>query len=120
MPLASAGETIILNALLSGVYISLHIGNPGNSGANEVSGGSYARKAATFTKSGSNPTVAANDAVVQFNQATADWGNVTHFGIWSAASGGSLLGYNPVTTAKIIAIGDVARWDIGTLTVSAD
>lgn len=120
MPLASSGEVAVLNALLSGVYVSLHTGNPGNTGANEVAGGSYARKAATFTNTGNNPTVAANNAVIQFDQATADWGTIAHFGIWSAATGGSLLAYSPVTTPKTIGVGDVARWDTGTLTVSAD
>lgn len=120
MPLAAAGETRALNGLLNSVYVSLHTGNPGTSGANEVSGNGYARQSAAFTNSGSNPTVAANNGVIQFPQATGSWGTITHFGIWSAASGGSYLGGEAVDVSKAIGIGDVARWDVGTLTVEVN
>ena len=120
MPLASTGETTVLNALLAARFVSLHTADPGNTGANEVSGGAYARQAMTFANTGSNPTVAANTGVVQYPTATASWGTVTHFGIWSAVTGGTFLGYNTVTTPKAIGIDDIARWDIGKLTVTTD
>lgn len=120
MPLAAAGETRALNGLLNAVYVSLHTGDPGTAGSNEASGGGYARQSVSFINSGSNPTVAANGGVIQFPQASASWGTVTHFGIWSAATGGSYLGGEAVDESKAIGVGDVARWDVGTLTVSAD
>lgn len=120
MPMTSVGEATTLNALLDGVYLALNTGDPGNTGANEITASDYVRKAATFVNTGSNPTTAANDTVIQFPQAASDWGTITHFSLWSAETGGSCVAYGSVTTAKPIIIGDVARWDVGTLTVKAD
>lgn len=121
MPLASAGETTVLNSLLANRYVSLHTASPGDSGASEVSGGAYARQGpVSFSNTGNNPTVAANTAIIQYPTATAAWGTITHFGIWTAASGGSLLAQAAVTTPKSIDIDDIARWEVGKLTVSAD
>lgn len=120
MPLTSVGESTVLGALLATRYVSLHTADPGNTGLNEVAGGAYTRMAATFANTGSNPTVAANTTVLQYPTATASWGTITHFGLWSAASGGSFLGYNTVVTPKAIGVDDIARWDIGKLTVTSD
>lgn len=120
MPLATTGESTVLNALLAARFVSLHTANPGNTGASEVAGGAYARQAATFANAGNNPTVASNTGVVQYPTATAPWGTITHFGLWSAASGGSFLGYNSVVTPKTVDTDDIARWEIGKLTVTTD
>jgi hypothetical protein len=121
MPLSSSGESNVLASLLAARYVSLHTAAPGDTGINEVAGGAYARQGpVTFSNTGTNPTVAANTAVVQYPVATANWGTITHFGIWSAASGGTFLAWAVVTTPKSIDIDDIARWEIGKLTVSAD
>ena len=120
MPLSSAGEASVLNSFLAGRFVSLHTFDPGDAGGSEVVGGSYVRQPATFANTGANPTVAANTGLIQFPVATALWGTITHFGIWGAASGGSFLAYNSVVTPKIVDVDDVARWDVGKLTVSTD
>lgn len=121
MGLSVNGETTVLNALLAARFISLHTGDPGNTGANEVAGGAYARQGpVSFSNTGANPSTAANTALVQYPTATASWGTVTHFGIWSAASGGTFYGGASVVTPKVIDIDDIARWDIGKLTITAD
>ena len=120
MPLSTSGETTVLTALLASRFVSLHTASPGNTGASEVTGGAYARQSATFTQAGNNPTVASNSGIITYPTATASWGTVTHFGLWSAASGGTFYGYGTVTTPKAIDIDDIARWDIGQLTVSTD
>ena len=123
MPLAAGGETRALNGLLAApVFVSLHTANPGNTGASEIStsGTGYARQSATFTNSGNNPTTAANTGVVTYPEATSSWGTVTHFGLWTAATGGTFLGYSSLTAFKAIAAGDAARWNAGNLTVTAD
>ena len=38
-----------------------------------------------------NDGTTSNVAIIQFPAATADWGTVTHFGIWDAATAGNLL-----------------------------
>ena len=118
--LSSFGETTALNALLTSRFLSLHTGDPGNTGANEVVGGAYARQAVAFTNTGNNPTVAANSAVVQYPAATATWGVIGFFGVWTAASGGSFIGGWPVALSKTVEIDDIARWDVGKLKIGTD
>lgn len=120
MGLASAGETIVQTALLTGRYLSLHVGDPGDDGANEVAGGAYARQPVSFDLTGSNPNVASNNAIVQFPTATALWGTITHFGVWTAASGGSYLIGGPVSIPKTIDEDDIARWLVGSLLIEVD
>lgn len=120
MPLAAEGEARVLTGLLDTVFVSLHTGDPGTTGASEVTGGSYARESAAFTQTGDNPTTASNNGVIQFTQATALWGDVSHFGIWDAVSGGNFLAGAAVDVTKEVDVGDIARWEIGTLDVTAD
>ncbi len=121
MGLSNLGEAAVLAALMTGRYISLHTADPGNTGADEVSGGSYARVAqGTFGSAGSNPTTLSNSAAIDFPTATGSWGTVTHFGIWDAVSGGNFLGGYALTTPKLVADTDVARFQSGSLQVTAD
>ena len=118
MPLAAAGETTVMNSLLTGRYLSLHTAFPPSG---EVTGGGYERMPVTFAPTSSpDPTVYKNAALVQFDAATTSWGIIQYFGIWDALTGGSLLAYNAVSVAKPVEIDDVARWEIGTLVVDTD
>lgn len=69
-----------------GSWISLHTGSPGTTGANEATGGTptYARKQTTWSGGSS-------DGVTDGTEVTIDVpaGTYTHFGYWSAASGGT-------------------------------
>lgn len=120
MGLSSAGEVVGLNAILAGRFISLHTGDPGNTGANEVSatGTAYARQAASFGNSGGNPTSAKNLALIQFAAATASWGTITYFGVWDAVTSGNFLGFGAVTVPKTVSIDDVVRYLADTLEVT--
>lgn len=121
MGLSATGELTLLTTLMTGRYISLHTADPGNTGADEVSGGSYARKAqGAFGNAGSNPTTLSNSADIDFATATASWGTVTHFGIWDAVSGGNFLGGYALSASKLVGDTDVARFPSGSLQVTAD
>jgi len=122
MPLSSIGEGIVLDALLADVYVSLHTADPGNTGASEVGtvGTGYARQVATFNSTGNNPTVRANNAIIQFPIALTGWGEVTHVGIWDAISGGEFIAYAPLAVVKDIAIDDAPRYPVGALQIMAN
>lgn len=123
MGLSSNGEATVLAALLASRYVSLHTADPGNTGASEVStggGSGYARQAATFGSSGGNPTTYSNSVLIQFPIANTNWGTVTHFGLWSAASGGTFLGSAALSASKTINTDDIGRFPIGDLVVTAD
>lgn len=118
-------ENALLNATLrnttytspSAVYVGLFTSDPTDAGTGvEVTGGSYVRKTATFAAPSSG--TCATNADVQFDQATADWGLVTHFGIFDASSGGNLLYHGQLTSSKNIETGDVFKINSGNLTVT--
>jgi len=102
----------------SAVYVSLHTANPDEdaSGA-EVSGGGYVRQAGSFTVSGNTATT---DAAIEYPTATADYGTVTHVGIWDASTSGNMLAYAALTASKTISSGDVFRIPTGDLDITLD
>jgi len=116
-------ESAILTQYLitNAAYISLHTGSA-SGGLNEVSttATGYARQPIPFTLSGSEPTQAQNNALVQFPTAAAAWGTVSAIGIWDAVGVGNLLFYGDISTPKAIGIGDVARFDVNTVTIIAN
>ena len=102
---------------LTNLYVSLHTADPTDAGTGtEVSGGSYARTAVTMgaPTNGSGT----NSADVQFPQSTADWGTVTHIGIWDATTAGNMLFHTPLDTNKNITTGDVFKIAAGSLTIT--
>lgn len=122
MPFTTSTAQKIINMILRNttftqpttVYISLHTANPGDTGANEVSGGSYARKAITFAAPSGKSTS---------NNITLEWTNmpactVTHIGLWDAASAGTLWWTGQLTVSKTLQAGDAFRIDSGALTVT--
>lgn len=96
MSLTDAGEVLAMEAVyppLTTRYVGLFTTAPADDGTGgvEVSGGSYARVGAQFTVTDGDPTYAENDGDIDFPQATAGWGAVTHAGAWTAVSGGTLI-----------------------------
>ena len=118
-------ENGLLNAILRNtsytspttVYVGLYTSNPGedNSGT-EVSGGSYARKSATFGAPSNG--VCTNSAAVEFDQATASWGTISHVALLDAITSGNLLFYTDITTSKTIESGDIFKIAAGSLSVT--
>jgi hypothetical protein len=94
MPYSVAGKNLMLNALAPG-FSSLHDGDPGDNGANEISGGSpaYARKANTWN-SASGGTMD-NSNVPVFDVPAGK--TVKYVGFWSLVSGGVFYGSAAVT-----------------------
>jgi hypothetical protein len=82
----------------------------------EISGGAYTRKTVTFAAAASGSS--ATNATVTFDAASANWGTVTCVAIMDASTGGNVLFYGQVTTAKNIESGDTFQVSSGNLTVS--
>ena len=118
--LSPAGEGAVLTPLTTTAYVSLHTADPGTTGTSEVSGGAYARQGpVAFANAGNEPTVASNSAILTFPAATASWGTIGWFGIWTAATAGTFQGSGALTSAKPINSGDTARFLAGALTITA-
>jgi len=102
-------------------YVALYTVAPGEAGGGtEVSGGSYARTAVTFTVSGTAPTTASNSGAVEFPTATGSWGTIVAAGIFDASTSGNLLAYADLTTSKTVDSGDVLRFNTGEIDITLD
>lgn len=120
----------IFNGGTYNTYVALFLSDPTDAGVGtEVSGGSYAR-IRVYANGGGSP--AWNTSVVDgsgylidnaddiiFATATADWGTITYFGIYDAASGGNLLVHGALTSSKTIASGEDFKFAAGDLNVKA-
>lgn len=106
----------------TGLYVGLLTAAPTDAGGGtEVVGGAYARsnlapldtnwKATQGGVSGPSSGsggVTTNAVAITFPAPTANWGTVTHFGIFDAASGGNLLIWDALTAPRTILNGDPA------------
>ena len=100
------------------VYVGLSTGSfaDDNSGT-ELTGGSYARQSIAFDAAASGTTD--NTSAVDFPVATANWGTVSHFGLFDASSGGNLLVHGAFASSKTVETGDVLRIGAGELDITA-
>jgi len=103
----------------STLYVALYNVAPTDAGGGtEVSGGSYARQAVTFSAASGGAT--SNSADITFPQATADWGTIVAVGILDASTGGNLLAWGALTANKTVNNGDQFKITAGNLTLSVD
>jgi hypothetical protein len=121
-------ENLVLNYLLTdnsvtrptAWYVGLFTAAPSDTGGGtEVSGSGYVRKATgTITVSGT-ATTATNSAAIEFDPADGgDWGTITYAAIFDAETGGNMLAWAELTTARTINDGDVFRIPASSLTVT--
>lgn len=97
MPLTTAERNVVADGVAARLaYISLHTGDPSTTGANEASGGGYARQALSFSAAASGTAVASE---VTFDVGA---GTYTHFGVWTAVTGGTFRGGNALSTSAVI------------------
>lgn len=114
-------------------YVALFTAAPSDSGGGtEVTGGSYARvtmsaAGATWANTQASGTgvssgtggQTSNSAAITFPSPTANWGTITHFGIFDASSAGNLLFHGALTTSKTVNNGDAApQFNAGALTIT--
>ena len=127
MSLTNTYETHALQYLLTTAtltrptawYVGLYTADPTDtgSGATEISGNGYARKAVTFTVTGNEAT---NSSSIDFDAATGSWGTISHIGIFDALTSGNLLFTGALTTSKGVTTGDILRLSAGELDITMD
>ncbi len=106
------------------VYAALYTAAPSDSGGGtEATGGAYARVA--ITNNATNWPAAAsgaksNGTVITFPTATANWGTVTHFGIFDAATAGNLLNWGALTTSQAVNTGATPSFAAAALSITLD
>jgi hypothetical protein len=121
-------ENLVLNYLFTASsvtrptawYVGLFTAAPSDTGGGtEVSGSGYVRKVTgTITVSGT-ATTATNSAAIEFAAASGgNWGTITYAAIFDAETGGNMIAWAELTTARTINDGDVFRIPASSLTVT--
>lgn len=143
--LTNHAENKLIDALFRGqslgapatLYFSLHTAACSDSSTGtEVTGGSYARQGiagsltnfagtqsagSTTASSGTGGTTSNNVAIVWATAPTANWGTVTHIGIFDASTSGNMWLCKALTASKTINNGDPApKFAIGAFTFQID
>ena len=106
MPFTTAGKNIMLDASTI-THVSAHDGAPGDTGANEISGGSYARQSITFSSAASGAIDSSNQPVIPIPSGTT----VAHLGFWTASSGGTCVATADVTDEVFASAGNYTVTD---------
>ena len=115
------------------LYVGLFTSTPSDSAAGtEPSGNGYARVSVTSglttwagtqstgstdASSGASGTTSNNGAIT-FPAPTSNWGTVTHFGVFDAATSGNLLFHGALTVTKTINQDDTVAFPAGSLSVT--
>lgn len=111
--LASPGDSL---------YVALFTASTGletNAPSAEVSGGAYARQqvaAAGWTEDGVGGIINAN--AINYAQATAAWGTISHAAIMDALTAGNVLYYGPLTAPTAVNNGDTYTIVAGDLAIN--
>lgn len=105
------------------IYVGLSTANPTDDGSGlaEPSGNGYAR----VQTSTSDWNDAANGSLdnagnITFAQASGNWGTITHFALFDAATSGNMLAHGALSQSKSISASDTARFEAGDLHISLD
>lgn len=118
-------ENALINAVLRNTsytsptttYLALYTSDPTDADTGtEISGGSYQRQPITFGAPSNG--VSTNSSAIEFPQATANWGTITHVAIRDAVTSGNLLFHTPLDASKVINNGDIFKITSGNLSVT--
>ncbi len=108
MPFTEVQRNAWLNALAPS-HVSLHTADPGETGINEVTGGTpaHARKAITMAAAAAGNRDSSTVPVFDVPAGIT----VTHVGFWTALTAGTFLGSNAVTNEAFGAQGQYSLTD---------
>jgi hypothetical protein len=105
------------------IYVGLSTADPTDtgSGLTEPSGNGYARvqTSASDWDAASNGTIE-NSSDITFTQAAGNWGTITHFTLFDAATEGNMLAHGALSQSKLINQSDTAKFEAGDLDISLD
>lgn len=107
-------------------YLALFTAAPSDAGGGtEVAGGAYARVSiinnlTNWPAASGDPTTKSNGNPITFPEATASWGTPTHFGVFDAATLGTLRFWGAITSPTAVGSGFTAFFAVGQIVITAD
>lgn len=101
----NSANTAAATALLANQWVSLHRDDPGTTGANDIGTGRqkiiWAAAAADNSQSPSLGKITGNELTFPITGSTT----VSHYGVWSAVTGGTFLYGKPLSTSVTVNAG---------------
>ena len=98
--LVAAGKNLMLTGFTgTATYVSLHTADPSPNGANEVTGGTYGRIAASWGSPSNGSVTNSGDIVFNVPAATT----IKFIGYWSASTNGTFYGSRALDTNQTFA-----------------
>lgn len=95
-------------------HLALFTSSPTAAGGGTELGGSYARRPITYGAIASGSM--SNSAVITFSSLPK--ATITHYAVFSAATGGVMKGYGALNTPASVEIGDQLQFPIGSHSIS--
>lgn len=105
------------------IYMGLSTADPLDdaSGLAEPSGNGYARvQTSTSDWNAASSGSLDNANNITFAQATGDWGTITHFALFDAATGSNMLAHGALIYSKAVDSSDTVGFEAGDLDISLD
>lgn len=124
MSISNYLETALMDAVFNsaaydnngGIFVKLHIGDPGEAGTNNAAG-ETTRKQATNAASAAGVFTSTND-LIWTSVSTAE--TYSHISLWDNVAAGNCLWVGALTASKLVAVGDTFTIATGSLTVTLD
>lgn len=124
--LGTYGKNKILDAIFNNTsfavatpYLSLHQSDPGATGTNEVTGGSYARQAIGSSFPAASGGAISSDVDVNFTAMPDTTANdISYVGVWDASSAGNFIWGGALVAAKVTNAGDTLSLAAGDIDAS--
>lgn len=108
----------------SNIYLGLHTADPTDAGSGaevSTSGTGYGRVEITDkfdSASGTGGSLSSNANITGFTADGANWGTITHIGIYDASTSGNLLFHTALDSSATVNDGDSFQISAGNLTVT--
>ena len=124
MSMANYLETALMDAVANsiaydnngGMFVKLHIGDPGEAGTSNAAG-ETTRKQLTNAASSGGVFTSVND-LVWTNVSTTE--TISYISVWDASSAGNCLFTGALTASKAVTAGDTFTIATGSLTLTFD
>lgn len=129
---AVLGHTLGFSTMtaVTAVFIALDAASPAPTNTTpgaEVVGNGYARQPCTFALLTTPANVAANTTTIAYPAATASWGGLGYWEVWSALTGGQRLYWGPLVDpadgvtpiTRTVLGGDIVRFQAGVIQIVA-
>jgi hypothetical protein len=101
----------------AGCFAKLHVGDPGSSGAGNVSSVTT-RPAVTFSASSAGSCALAATFPSWASWAGTSPETVTHFSLWDASTAGTFLASLTLTASRTVQTGDTLTWSSGSVALT--